>query len=226
MLVLTYRWILLLTFLSHHRGIASEVMEPPLLTYLPQLEQARLSAPLETMERVGLVDVMHTPLPGEIAMQEEPLQDIALCHFAHLFEATLLSPDNVRSLIVFFGSWEAAAAIALAAEHLNTGNGIVVKQVEGLNQKCNIRFTLESFDNENISQNVAVEEMIELTDRIPVEGRLPCAIIGPYTSRNVLATALLLGIRGYPQMSPSAGAHALELKAQYPLFGRTVPSNQ
>lgn len=202
--------------------------EAALLEYLPKLETLRATAPLETMRRAGLVDVLQqnnvqlTPDDNQF----EPQKEIAICHLAHLFEGTMLTPDNERFIIDVFGSWEGTVAIALAAEHLNTGDGSIVKAVEGINQKCNIRFTMESFDVENVSKNDAVEEMIALTDRTPVEERLPCAVIGPYISRNALATALILGIRKYPQLSPGAGSPELDLKAQYPFFGRTISSTK
>lgn len=100
---------------------------------------------------------------------------------------------------------------------MNTGDGSVAPSVEGLNKKCNIRFTVESLDVENGSKNDAVEEAIALTDR---KERLPCAVIG-HVSKNSAASALVLGIRGIPQMSPSSGSPALDDKSEYPLFSRT-----
>ena len=46
------------------------------------------------------------------------------------------------------GVLEGSLAVALAIQHLNTGDGSVIPQVEGLNDNCNIRFTLELFDSE------------------------------------------------------------------------------
>jgi hypothetical protein len=200
----------------------------PLLEYLPKLDSLRSIVSSESIQRKGSVDVIQNlsaiSIQSNIDLDEEE-DEIGICHLVHMFEGSVLLPDNVRTLIIVFGSWEGTAAIALAAEHMNTGNGTIVSEVQDLNKRCNIRFTLESIDNEN-SQNDSVEKMIELTDRDPGRERLPCGIVGPYLSRNTLASALLLGIRGYPQLSPSASTPELDIKAQYPLFGRPVPSSE
>jgi hypothetical protein len=207
----------------------SQSMRKPLLEYLPKLDSLRSAVSSESIQRKGSVDVIQNlsgiSIQSGIDFGEEEADEIGICHLVHMFEGSVLLPDNFRALIDVFGSWEGAAAIALAAEHMNTGNGDIVPEVQDLNKRCNVRFTVESIDNEN-SQNDSVEKMIEVTDRDSGRERLPCGIIGPYLSRNALASALLLGIRGYPQLSPSAGTPELDIKAQYPLFGRTIPSTE
>jgi len=55
------------------------------------------------------------------------------------------------------------AAFALALEHLNTGNGAVVKEVEGLHQRCPVRFTFESLDSAGLAETSA--EQVSSIDR-------------------------------------------------------------
>ena len=47
-----------------------------------------------------------------------------------------------------FESWGyyGLAAILLALEHLNTGNGTIVPEIDGINQRCPLRFYTNSFD--------------------------------------------------------------------------------
>jgi hypothetical protein len=57
-------------------------------------------------------------------------------------------PGPARVPFPFMGVLEDSLAVALAAKHLNTGDGSVVPEVEGLKDRCNVRFTTEYFDSE------------------------------------------------------------------------------
>ena len=46
------------------------------------------------------------------------------------------------------GVWGGVAAVALAIEHLNAGNGSIVSEVAGLDRRCPLWFTSDSFDTE------------------------------------------------------------------------------
>ena len=68
-------------------------------------------------------------------------QDIAFCHIASLFP--LNDTDNPTGTDFHLFGYEAAVATALAINHLNEGDGTLVREVDGLNERCNIRFTTE-----------------------------------------------------------------------------------
>ena len=55
----------------------------------------------------------------------------------------LCKSDTPRTPFPFMGVLEGALAVALAIQHLNTGDGSVIPEVQGLNEKCNVRFTAE-----------------------------------------------------------------------------------
>jgi len=64
-------------------------------------------------------------------------KDIGLCHLSTILPFTHGIKDPSR------GEHEDMVAVALAAHHLNTGDGTLVPQVAGLNERCDIRFTIE-----------------------------------------------------------------------------------
>ena len=70
-------------------------------------------------------------------------QDIAFCHIASLFPLNNTNTDNPNSTGFHLFGYEAAIATALAINHLNEGDGTLVREVDGLNERCNIRFTTE-----------------------------------------------------------------------------------
>lgn len=98
---------------------------------------------------------------------------VPICHMPYLFPFTGRNGevDNTRR------QYEGLAAIALAMEHLNTGNGSIVPEVEGIDARCPMRFTTQSYDTK-AQQSVGVEHMVALTDRRNLEHLLPCAILG------------------------------------------------
>ncbi|CAB9513432.1 Metabotropic glutamate receptor-like protein [Seminavis robusta] len=137
------------------------------------------------------------------------------CHLAALLDFS--HGDNVP----YKHAFEAAAAIALAVHHLNEGVGWIVPEVTGLHQRCPIRFTAEFADTE-YDQGVALKHVIDMTDR---DKHKPCAFIGAPSSDISIPTAIVTSIRGYPQISSQSTSEQLDDNAQFPLFGRTVPSD-
>ena len=93
---------------------------------------------------------------------------------------------------------QVAVATHLAIEHLNSGDGSVIPQVAGLNDRCNIRFTTEMIDS-NRSPAVSVDKAIEIISR---ENQTTCAIAGAGRSPVTIPLAIISGIRGIPQISP------------------------
>ncbi|CAJ1931277.1 unnamed protein product [Cylindrotheca closterium] len=115
------------------------------------------------------------------------------------------------------------AAVLLALEHLNTGNGTLVEEVGGLDERCNIKFTSE-FKDTALSESESLNHVVELTGRSQ-ETELPAAYVGAFRSACSMVTSLVTGLRGIPQISPVSTSSHLNDVGQYPLFGRTVPSD-
>ena len=157
--------------------------------------------------------------------------EIAICNLAALIPFSMSMPPMEGQppmppvyLTDMYGA--VATQLALAVHHLNTGDGRIVRDLEGLNERCKIRFTLEFLDTA-LAENVAVNEVIQATD--PQRDRPPvCAFQGASRSSVSMATATIAGIRGYPQISAASTSPYLSsanAKDLYPLFGRTIPSD-
>jgi len=109
-------------------------------------------------------------------------------------------------------------------EHLNTGNGELVPELNGINQHCPLIFTMKAFGTE-MQQRVGVNHIITLTDRSRTQELLPSAILGAAFSSISIPTSIISGLRGFPQISPISTSAALDDKSQYKLFGRTIPND-
>ncbi|MGK3739555.1 MAG: hypothetical protein ACI8RD_004417 [Bacillariaceae sp.] len=79
-------------------------------------------------------------LPNYYDDEDDTTKNIALCNIISL--VSLNDVESGRDSFYVFG-YETAIAIALAIDHLNQGNGTLVEDVDGLNQRCNIRFSTE-----------------------------------------------------------------------------------
>lgn len=143
-------------------------------------------------------------------------EEIALCHISSIIAFTY------GDFVPQENGFEDAASIALAAQHLNTGDGTIVPQLAGLHERCPIRFTAEFADTE-FRGGVALNHVVKQTSR--TTERLPCAFIGAGRSSVSIPTSIVTGVLGYPQVSATATSADLDDASQYPLFGRTVPSD-
>ncbi|CAB9531646.1 expressed unknown protein (Partial), partial [Seminavis robusta] len=141
--------------------------------------------------------------------------EIAFCHL------TAILPFTQNDQKPFQIAHEDAAAVALAVQDLNSGNGVVVPEVEGLNERCNIRFTTEWFDTE-FQGGVALARVVDVTSR---STQKPCAFLGAYRSAVSMPMSIVTGLFGYPQISAGSTSADLDDASQYPLFGRTIPSD-
>ena len=116
------------------------------------------------------------------------------------------------------------AAINLAIEMLNTGDGSIVNQIEGINERCPIKFTTENFDTginqiHTINQLTTVlnnrnstrsyhqrgegneNEATQTRHEVDMmEQREVCAILGASRSSVTIPMAILTGIAGRPQL--------------------------
>ena len=197
------------------------------LTTLPDLDKLRSDRLEDTTrlqhQNVDLITTKNTYTDGgeqadaTTNTSSETITTTAICHLAYFMPFT----DGKGAPYKTVGTYQGAYAVALAAEHLNTGNGSIVQEVTNLNEQCNIRFTVELFDTEK-QQRSAVEQVIKVTDR---KEYLPCALLGGGYSSSSIPMSIISGLRGYPQLSGFSTSSDLDNVSQYPLFGRTIPSD-
>lgn len=136
---------------------------------------------------------------------------------------------NTRIPVNSKGPNEGAAAIHLAMTHLNTGNGTIIPQVEGLNERCPIRFTFEIQDTE-ASETTSVYKVMEVLDRavapeLDQDGPPPCAFLGAQRSAVTIPMAMLTGVSNYPQMSGLSTSSQLDNRELYRYFSRLIASD-
>ena len=145
--------------------------------------------------------------------------NIAICHLSTLLPFTQGDYKPVEPI------FEDGVAVALAVHHLNVGDGSVVPEVEGLNKRCPIRFTFELSDTE-YEGGVTLGHVVNQAQRDPAGPEsLPCAFVGAYRSAISIPTSIVTGVFGYPQISGGSTSADLDDASQYPLFGRTIPSD-
>mmetsp|Transcript_4839 Transcript_4839/g.9945 ORF Transcript_4839/g.9945 Transcript_4839/m.9945 type:complete len:996 (+) Transcript_4839:50-3037(+) len=141
---------------------------------------------------------------------------MGICHIAALLDFT-----HGQEMIPYEPAYEVAAAVALAAHQLNVGDGSIVQEISAIQASCPIKFTVE-FDNTQFVEGAALRSVIQTTSR---QQRQPCAFLGAVRSAVSVPTSIVTGLQGYPQMSGHSTSADLDDKNQYPLFGRTIPSD-
>lgn len=72
---------------------------------------------------------------------------LVMCHVPVFMRYTLMHGDGNLTDTSDVG-YGASAAALMAIEHWNSGNGVVVKEIEGMTQSCKVRFTTEIFDTQ------------------------------------------------------------------------------
>eukprot|EP00980_Cylindrotheca_fusiformis_P008653 scaffold1844_cov124-Cylindrotheca_fusiformis.AAC.2 len=181
------------------------------LKSLPHYDSLRLNATGSiTREEGSNVDVFQDP---------DTEEEVILCHLSGLFPFTYGGSYPSRLTKI-----EAAAA-ALAAHHLNVGDGSIVPEVEGLNERCNVRFTVEFGDTE-LDKKYSLNQVVDLIGREKgTAERLPCAFLGAASSMVSVPTSIVTGLFGYPQVSAMSTSADLDDKSQHQLFGRTIPND-
>jgi 7 transmembrane sweet-taste receptor of 3 GCPR/Receptor family ligand binding region len=201
--------------------------------------------------------------------KDDDVEPILFSH-CHIVGMNSFTPEHTLSV------YEDTAAIVLALQHLNTGDGSVIPALEGLPERCPIRFSIEFIDTQ-ANPGLAVDDVFDIASRSPPDEvitttagnnanqdvdttsrqddesqtntetnrtaatttsdikkkalaefstLLPCAFLGAERSSVSLPTSLLTGHRGYVQVSSTSSATSLDDKLQYPLFGRTTPSDK
>lgn len=203
----------------------------PYLKSLPAYERLRQNSS-KNLTRIHNLDVLSSSSDSDNGDD-----DIGFCHLIEMNRHSLLinnkkdDDDGSPTRMTFPSDYplESLAAVALAAEHLNTGDGSVIPEIHNLHLHCPIRFTTEFMDTAGI-ESQAVDSVISILQRPPHQlssnnsGR-PCAFIGAFRSPVSIATALYTSLKGYPQFSTLSGASELDNKNIYPLFGRFIPTS-
>jgi hypothetical protein len=190
---------------------------PSMLSSLAYLDAVRASTYM-SVSRIGSVDVL--------SVEEDGVEkEIGLCHLPFLGAFSI--PPEVSATVRIpdmFPTHRTFLAALLAVQHLNTGDGSVIPEIEGLNKKCNLRFTTEAFDTYR-SPNAAVNHALRVMNRQPLgqpPSNLPspCMFLGAESSSSSIALSIVSSLRKIPVFSPISQSTALDSKEQHPLFGR------
>jgi hypothetical protein len=164
--------------------------------------------------------------------KEQELGDAVLCHVPIFLKYALMDNGKYDVNNTALGYGGSAGAI-LAMHHWNNGNGIVVKDIEGINERCPLRFTTEVFDTQ-ASPITAIRLLTDIITRSPLSSSgaaepkmkpQPCAIMGTLYSDVSEKFATNTGVFDLLQVAPGASSEELQNKKQYPLFARTHPSD-
>ena len=133
-------------------------------------------------------------------------------------EGTVETTTPVTRMVAYSGS----VGALLAMQHFNTGNGTVVDELEGINERCPIRLTTEVMDTRG-SPFDAVKALTKMLTRPSSDAQnpQPCALFGSQSSAVSERLASLAGPYELPQVSSSAMSNSLNDNVQYPTFFRT-----
>jgi hypothetical protein len=103
---------------------------------------------------------------------------IAFCHIVGILPFT--DPSLEQAGKYFILGYEAAMGIALAVQHLNTGDWSVISDIKNLQQQtnCPIKFTLEFIDDK-LDAGEGLSEVIAVVNR---PNRKPSAFLGAFRS--------------------------------------------
>ncbi len=152
--------------------------------------------------------------------------ELLFCHIPLMVPLTIKTKLEENSPLLTSGGRESIIAYFLALHHLNTGNGVVIPEIAGLDKTCPIRFTGEIIDT-MYSESFTIRQVFEVLARDPLTSgpSTPCAFIGAMRSAVSIPTSITTGILGYPQISAQSTSPTLNDKEQYKLFGRTIPAD-
>jgi hypothetical protein len=144
---------------------------------------------------------------------------VGFCHMVGI--STFIDPSAEGDEKYYVLGYEAAIGTVLAVQHLNSGDGSIIREASRLNEKCPIRFTLQ-FIGADFDDSKAVGDVLEVLDHAP---RKPSAFIGGLRSAVSAPTSLITGLYNYPQISGASTSIALDDKDSFPYFARTIPSD-
>jgi hypothetical protein len=154
------------------------------------------------------------------------------CHVISLIPFTASSEQNAS---LREDGYEAAVAGLLAIQHLNTGDGSIIKELRGLNDTCKIRFSAEFVDTQH-NAGTAMNHVINIIsryDEVPVEEHKsegnhdlpPCGFLGAFGSTVSATTSIATGLKDFVQVSAKSTSADLDDKTLFPKFARTIPSD-
>ncbi|CAB9518437.1 acid type B receptor subunit 2 [Seminavis robusta] len=204
-----------------------------MLRYLPALEAYRTNpenwnAFTRSNATASTVDVIANESPLMLlpttsnSFDFQSMDGKSICHMIEMNRFTMQrGPQRLN----FPSSYplESMAAVIMAMEHLNTGNGVVVPEIEGLDERCGIRFTSEFWDTvgmEDVAMGLVVDAISQR--RTPAQQQ-PCAFQGAFRSSVNIATALYTSLMGFPQVSTLTYQPELANRDIYSLYGSLNP---
>lgn len=114
-----------------------------------------------------------------------------------------------------------AASLLLAIYHFNN----ILQSPFDIGD-CDIRFTTTFYDTE-VSPVVTTKRFTQVLRRQHYSFELPApgAVVGAYRSAETAPLAIWTGVNGIPQMSYASTSADFDVKAQFPLLGRTVTNS-
>ena len=133
-----------------------------------------------------------------------------------------LATLSIHEGLPFRGGYEEALAVRLAIKHLNDGDGSLIKEVEGLDKKCNIDFNVDTIDTKyNPGETLqSVVKRIESDSLGP-----PCVFLGAQPSFVTKPVAALVNMYGYPQISSENIAQLTRQSIGPPLLTINYPDD-
>jgi hypothetical protein len=145
-------------------------------------------------------------------LYQSPSLIVPNCHVIGMLPFSRVLSTNTSLMAA-----EHASAIALALQHLNTGNSSIVNSLGDLRESmCSeLTFTLEFIDTKD-NPGVAIDEVFNVTERtIENNGyRTPCSFIGATRSAVSIPAALVTGHKGYMELSGSSTGFQLDDRLQ------------
>lgn len=195
------------------------------LMYYHELYDNARSLGFQDSERVGSVEVIKTD-----ALLPE-LSEIGIIGISAVvgFSTTIFDEFGNSSLesnrIDRYG---VSAGVLLAIHHFNNGDGSVVKDIDGINKRCPIRFVADFYDSESTEMtaiDVFSRQIYESFDSQNSNTRLPSVLFGAYRSAVTVPLAILSSIYEIPHISPLSTSTELDDKMQYRYFSRLIPSD-
>jgi hypothetical protein len=158
----------------------------------------------------------------------------AFCQLISMNDFSMGSGDNITYSA---SSYESALATMLAVQHLNAGDGSIISEIDGLPDRCPIRFSVDFMDTQSnvataLKHTIALTHPITATDQddpifashlnhIP-----PCAFIGASRSSVSGPVSVIAGLEGFVLLSGQSTSSDLDDRNRYPRFARTIPSDE
>lgn len=170
-----------------------------------------LSSSSHPRTRIDHVD-QYSPIN---ATESSVAHNLTICHLVDLNFHSFTTTQGLRIPHPSSFGPQAVAAYALALEHLNARDDSVISELADL-QCGQLQFTAEFFDTA-LREYLAVDAVTQTLER---SRRRPCVFTGASYSSVTMASAVVTGVHGYPQVSAMSVAAQLEDRQQFPLFAR------